>query len=332
MSFRYYGLGYLVVFVIIGLGFIYSFVFFAISFAKPLWRVFIFTAISYLSIIGFDWLRLDILFVDSYFGVSFWQIFIVLLCLYLFRYKKYALLLLPLAFDPHYATQIEQKRIDLVQTDIAQEIKWQPLQLQIYIDTLLSRIESAKQKGYTAVVFPESFLTTHLNTQKKLLHTLKEKSHDIAIITGALEYDNGNKNATYFFYKGKMQVAHKVVLVPFGEANPLPQFMSNIVNDIFYDGASDYEKADDFTYFEINGSLYKNAICYEATDRSLYADTPQNVIALSNNAWFKPSIEPTMQKLLLKSFVKRDGVNIYHATNGSPSYTLSRRSYALFRD
>ena len=41
------------------------------------------------------------------------------------------------------------------------------------------------------------------------------------------------------------------------------------------------------------------------------------MVAISNNAWFTPSIEPTLQHLLLKYYSKKYDVNIYHIANGS---------------
>jgi len=39
------------------------------------------------------------------------------------------------------------------------------------------------------------------------------------------------------------------------------------------------------------------------------------MIAISNNAWFAPSIEPTIQKLLMEYYARKYGVTIYHAAN-----------------
>ena len=41
------------------------------------------------------------------------------------------------------------------------------------------------------------------------------------------------------------------------------------------------------------------------------------MIMISNNAWFTPSIEPTLQHLLLKYYSKKYGVTIFHVVNGS---------------
>ena len=43
------------------------------------------------------------------------------------------------------------------------------------------------------------------------------------------------------------------------------------------------------------------------------------MIAISNNAWFTPSIEPTLQHLLLKFYSRTYNVTIFHVVNGSPN-------------
>jgi len=92
----------------------------------------------------------------------------------------------------------------------------------------------------------------------------------------------------------------------------------DFINDTFFDGANDYSKASNPTTFTIKGVKFRNAICYEATTDDIYQnlDTPF-VIASSNNAWFTPSTQPTLQKLLLRYYAKKYGLVIYHATNKS---------------
>ena len=41
------------------------------------------------------------------------------------------------------------------------------------------------------------------------------------------------------------------------------------------------------------------------------------MIMISNNAWFTPSIEPTLQHLLFKILLKKYSVTIFHVVNGS---------------
>ena len=37
------------------------------------------------------------------------------------------------------------------------------------------------------------------------------------------------------------------------------------------------------------------------------------MIVISNNAWFTPSIEPILQKQLLRYYAKKYGISIYHS-------------------
>jgi apolipoprotein N-acyltransferase len=113
------------------------------------------------------------------------------------------------------------------------------------------------------------------------------------------------------------------VLVPFGESNPLPDFLSDWVNKVFYDGAVDYKASKEVIDYKIDDNTYRNAICFEATSEKLYEGIPENMIVLSNNGWFTPSIEPTLQKLLLQYYSKKYGTTVYHAVNMSDSYIIT---------
>jgi apolipoprotein N-acyltransferase len=330
LSFRHYDLSYLIPFVIVAIAFIYGVLFFLIGLLHPFLRIFAFTFLSMIPLLGFDWLRSEAVFVDTIFGVNYWQLFIVYTALFLASFKKRYLLLLVLAVDFSYAKIAHDDSIKLVQTDVSQKQKWDTSRLPSYVEQLFDKSESALTQGYEIIVFPESFLPTYLNTNEVLSGLIKDLSRKITIVTGALYYDEMPKNSTYIFHRGNVTIAHKVVLAPFGEANPLPEFMSTFVNKIFFDGALDYKAASEFTDFEINNKRYKNAICYEATDALLYTDRPKNVIVTSNNAWFVPSTQATLQKLLLKVYVKKLNVTIYHSANATASYILTQGSRWLF--
>jgi apolipoprotein N-acyltransferase len=99
------------------------------------------------------------------------------------------------------------------------------------------------------------------------------------------------------------------------------QFFVDLINDIFYNGAQDYSKASEPTDFLIKNEKFRNAICYEATTDKIFENLGDTkyMIAISNNAWFTPSIEPILQDLLLKYYSKRYEVNIYHVVNGTPN-------------
>jgi apolipoprotein N-acyltransferase len=155
-----------------------------------------------------------------------------------------------------------------------------------------------------------------MNTHPRLVALLQKLSFQISIVAGALLVENDeNFNVTYFFEDGKYSIAKKMVLVPFGEYVPLPKFAQKIVSDFFFDGQSDFIGAKEPTDFIIKGVKFRNAICYEATCQELYEGDVQYMLATSNNAWFAPSIEPTIQKLLMRYYARKNGVTIYSSAN-----------------
>ena len=76
-----------------------------------------------------------------------------------------------------------------------------------------------------------------------------------------------------------------------------------------------FKTANKPTDFIIKGVKFRNAICYEATCSEIYEGDVNFVIATSNNAWFSPSIEPTIQKLLMRYYARKNSVTIYHSAN-----------------
>jgi apolipoprotein N-acyltransferase len=118
-----------------------------------------------------------------------------------------------------------------------------------------------------------------------------------------------------------MKIIDKHILVPFGEYIPIPFFQKEI-NEIFFAGASDYSTAKTFGEFSIKNYKFVNAICYEATVEDLYKLKPHFIVALSNDAWFMPSIMPSLQQMIIKIYAKRYGKIVYHSINGFRSYVV----------
>ncbi len=290
--------------------------------------------LSYLHPFGFDWLKPELMFIESYLGIEKWQFGMILLAISLSIWKKNLLFLLMAltAYTPPntLATTTDDidNAIELVTTYTRVSEKWNkdlhPKQFQ----TILSRIDRAIAKRKKLIILPESVFPVFLNRSKNLMHILQEKAKKISIVTGALYLDGKiPRNSTYIFTNDQVIIANKVKLVPFGESNPLPDFLGRWINKILYDGAIDYVASNNVTDYTIDGITYRNAICFEATSEKLYKKDkkkkhPEYMIVLSNNGWFVPSIEPTLQKLLLQYYSKKYGTTIYHAVNMSPSYII----------
>jgi len=283
---------------------------------------------SYIHPLGFDWYKPELLFTNSFIGIEKWQFSLVLLAIVLTLYKKQLLFMLIIITAYPYASHFQTiepltQNIELSNFQINVIDKWKPELQQKHIAMIFNKIDKAIVEKKSLIILPESIFALFLNRQPILLEALLKRSHTINIVLGSLYIDNDTpRNSTYIFKDGNYTVANKIVLVPFGEANPLPSFMSSWINNLFFDGAPDYVAAKAPTDYEIEGKIYRNAICYEACSEPLYESQPKRMIVISNNGWVSPSLEPTQQKILLQYYSKKYGTTIYHSTNMSDSYII----------
>ena len=287
--------------------------------------------LSYLHPFGFDWFKPELMFLNSYLGIEKWQFFIILTAIVLSIWKRLLLylFLVLLAYQPaSTSTPSVPDTMQLITLNTPVEDKWNKALHTKQFDEVFQIIDQAIDNNKTLVILPESVFPIFLNYDKELIAKLEKKAKDISIVVGGLYWDGKTPhNSTYIFTNEKITIANKVLLVPFGESNPLPDFLSDWVNKVFYDGAVDYKASENVTDYTIDGITYRNAICFEATSERLYAknskgERPKNMIVLSNNGWFTPSTEPTLQKLLLQYYSKKYGTVIYHSINMSNSYVV----------
>ena len=211
----------------------------------------------------------------------------------------------------------------MASTNISQDKKWQKEYVPIEIKNNFKIINTAIEQKKDVVILPESAFALFLNRYENLVNKLKFLSKKIVIITGGLHLKNGKfYNSTYIFENGNMKIIDKHILVPFGEYIPLPFFQKEI-NEIFFAGASDYSTAETFGEFSIKNYKFINAICYEATVEALYKLKPRFIVALSNDAWFMPSIMPSLQQMIIKVYAKKYAKIVYHSINGFKSYVVN---------
>ncbi len=331
-SFRYYDLSYLIPLVILFFALVYALLFLLISIKDNIYlRAILFFGLAFFNPFGFNWFKPDILLLDSYFEANKIVLGLIILST-IFLVKKrvliYTVCIIAISFihiNPK-PTPLSDIDISLANFYFNQDYKWDRKNLAAIVDENFKQINKAIKEHKDVVVLPETTFPFVLNKQEFILENLLEKSHKITIIAGSLYYKNGQyENSTYIFKAGNLQIASKVVLVPFGEEIPLPKIFRDFINKIFYNGAKDYTKASAPTDYRIKNISFRNAICYEATSEELYKNlgNTKNIIAISNNAWFTPSIEPTLQKLLIRLYSKKYGVNIYHEINGSENYIIT---------
>jgi len=322
-SFRYYGMAWAVPLLSLFFGTVYLLYFGVLALSEqPFIRAALLFGLTYVAPMGFNWMVPELPLLHSLLGYEKWQFALILFTLALFAtvrapWRYAALPLLLAAYAPAYAPPpLPALKIKLETTAVPQSLKWEPGYRAPTVLNNVMLIDRAAAEGYDLVILPESVFPLFLNMEPELIAELKKRSRRIAIVSGALFNEGGlNYNVTYFFHDGEMQIAKKMVLVPFGEYIPLPKWIGGWINETIFDGASDYLAADRPTDFDIGGIRFRNAVCYEATTDALFAGDPRYMIAISNNAWFTPSIEPTLQRLLMTYYARRHGTVIYHSAN-----------------
>ena len=250
-SFEYQGVGYMLPIITLGFGIIYTLFFGVLALTNKVYiRAILLFALSFFEPFDWNWLQIELIFIESYIGIFKYQLAIVLVALCLVHYTKKSIRFLPLVLlvfainfqTPQQATS--SLKIKLIQTDIKQDEKWLLANRMSTINMVLQKTQQAKLDNYDIIIFPESVFPMYLNKNTELIEVLLDLSHDIAIITGSLLKENKqNYNVTYMFYEGKYTVAKKMVLVPFGEYIPLPSFARQIINNTFFSGQSDFIQA-----------------------------------------------------------------------------------------
>lgn len=365
LSFRYTPFPFLIPLVWLGIGFIIGSIFWVLLFFKHIiFRIFTLMILGSIHPFGFDWLVPQSFFAYSAFGVSEWDFFfavvgVALLVVALLRSdinfpkksKKsrpssvrpsvricvgfFGVISLILALDIDglggNRTQTSTDSSDLflrenfalAQTYFKQDFKWSKSALDEIREATFSTIGQAKANGKKAIILPETILPIVLDSQIATLEELQSISNDIAIILGA--FSKPNFNSTYIIYKGEVQILNKVILAPFGEKMPLPDFLAKPLLKLFFgidEGLDSASAPQNFRLFE---RVFRNAICYEGTSKELYADSPNLVAMISNNGWFYPSIEPYLQRTLMKYYARKAKSTILHSANLSPSFILSSK-------
>lgn len=331
-SLIYYDFAYLIPIEIFFIALVYGLLFLLAGLVSQIWlRAVLLILIYHIHPFNFNWLNFEAIFVPGIFRADFLAVLAIFSAILSIIYIKnrlkflvfFAILLLAVQWQSvQYKTLPFE--IELTNTQIPQELKWKKELKNEFINQNLNLIEDAIKSQKSAIILPESAFALFMTHEKNLLNELKEKSEQISIITGSLAHENNQSyNSTFFFDKGVVKRFDKLVLVPFGEEVPLPKFAKELINKIFFGGNSDFSVAKSVSDYELNGYKIRNAICYEATRDELFKGEFDVMIAITNNAWFVPSIEPNLQRILLKYYATKYKKAIYHSVNGSKSEIIT---------
>lgn len=302
------------------------------AFSSPIIRAILLCLVSFVHPFGFDWLNMELSLIHGIFepnlrGLGF--VFVAILAyFYLPKFKNFAwvILLGALQFS-QTTTQMPNFGINLANTKVPQSIKWSKENLNNITMQNFALIDQAIQSGDKMVVLPETAFPLILNESQILGEKLIEKSYEIAIFTGGFWREGADLyNSAYLIQNGEISHFNKVFLVPFGEEIPLPKFLKKLINNIFFDGAEDFKKAENFSEFNVNSTTFESTICYEITRKEAYQTKAPYIIAITNNAWFVPSSEPNLQRIIIKYYATKYAKIVFHSVNGSPSEIIKPKN------
>lgn len=339
-SFRFYELTWAIPFVIFGIAIICGVLFFIPTLITTfnLLRVFLLVLFSsFLPFFGFNWLNFGLLFYNTSFGLTFYHVLFFVSGVYalqiLKKWKKlFSIVLFIFALD--FSIKIPLKNlpfdVKIVSTQISQADKWEISAIKSTIDSNFYEIELAISERKRLIILPETAFPLYLNKEIYIQQILLKYSKDIAIITGALSHENNfSYNSAYFFDKGNMRRADKVVLVPFGESIPLPKFLAKPLSNLIFGSENNFVKADKVADFIVDGIKIRSAICYEGSKDELFVGDFSHMSVISNNSWFLPSTEPILQTLMLSLYATKNNKIIYHSVNGKGDGIIKPRETFL---
>jgi len=211
LSFRYYDLVYLAPVIIALIALVYALIFRVIGiFSNIFARAVLFFSLSYLSPFGFNWLKLELPLINSYFSTNVYYYAIFLLGIISFIYlsswrKLFSVLFFAVSlYQPTLKTQKIPLHVKIVKSNINQANKWdKKYEYQIVRDNFILINEAIKNK-FDLIILPESAFPQYLNLHTDEIRELQKLSYKIDIVTGGLTYQNKKiYNSSYFFEKGK---------------------------------------------------------------------------------------------------------------------------------
>lgn len=331
-SFQYFGFAFMIPIISIFVACIYMLIFAcALWFDHLIYRGIWLLFMSAIHPFSFDWFNIDSFFAYSYFGVSKEDFYLLILSVILFKLaskvrKRFSILgclFLCFALDFKHSLTKFPFKVALIETSFSQDLKWSKNNARQNAETQIQSIIQSIQNQNQLIVLPETAFPFILE-QTHYFPLLQNLSHQATLVVGSMRQNKqGLYNSTYVFQKGKVQVFDKVILAPFGEKIPLPEFLEKPLRDVFWGKNSPALQASStFGTFTLKGQQIKSAICYEGTSEQTYQDFPKYLIVISNNAWFHHTIEPALQKNLMKYYARLYHTTILHSSNGSPSFVI----------
>ena len=212
-------------------------------------------------------------------------------------------LLVSLALPQHW-TKKSGELIDvaIVQPDIAQLTKWNPL----YLESILDRYYRSTEKllGNKVIIWPETAIPSLYPKVEPYFAPLVAEQRRLggSLISGIPmkvidpEHPLGRRIHNSIFNLTENTSYHKQRLVPFGEYVPLQDQFRDLFNFLnIPDMTFSLPKNAQQPLLKVGNYHYSTAICYEIAYPELVREYSKNadvILTLSNDTWFSHSIGP----------------------------------------
>jgi apolipoprotein N-acyltransferase len=193
--------------------------------------------------------------------------------------------------------------VALVQGNIDQDLKWNPLFQSQTIDIYRSLSRQARPEGGGLIVWPETAAPFYFQQHDAMQEAVVDvaRASGSALLFGSPSYEKGNGNISYmnsaFLLKPDGTVSgryDKVHLVPYGEYVPLRRFFPFIGKLVA--GVGDFKPGEGFYSLTIDGLRLGVLICYEGilpeAARAYKREKAEILVNITNDAWFGRTSAP----------------------------------------
>ena len=235
----------------------------------------------------------------------------------------------------------EPLSVAMVQGNIAQELKWEPGQLEAILDTYVAMSEPLW--GTDLVVWPEAAVPAYLDLVVDKLAPLAARAvqSDSTLLLGIPTRDANETRRRGFDAFNSIAVIgtdsglyHKRRLVPFGEYVPLEPWLRGLIAFFDLPMSSFSSGPAEQAPLTVRGLRVAPSICYEIVYPDLVgagAAQAELLLTVSNDTWFGASIGPLQHLQMARMRALETGRPLIRATNNGISALIDDRGRLLVR-
>ena len=197
--------------------------------------------------------------------------------------------------------------VALVQGNVTQDLKWDPLRLSRNVEHYLNLTES--HLGNDFIIWPEAAIPTDIDYIQPTLEHMDAvlKNHNSNLLTGIGDSGENNQYYNALILLGQNQgIYRKRHLVPFGEYLPMQRWLSPLLEYWQLPNASLSAGPKKQTPLMVNGVNVAPFICYEIIFPGLVRQSlpaAELLVTISDDAWFgdSPALSQHLQMAQMRS-------------------------------